>query len=103
VISCSCPVLPRKERREDVIEIPSLVVRVEPFGEHHEDFMPVESGAAASPSVLALRERLSGFETERGRLSGLDFRCANPHNPPQEVQAAETPRPCFLLLFPVAL
>jgi hypothetical protein len=35
--------------------------------------MPVEQGEAASPAVMALRQRLSGFETEHGRLSGLDF------------------------------
>jgi hypothetical protein len=37
--------------------------------------MPLEAGEAASPGVLELRKRLSGFETEEGRLHGLGFQC----------------------------
>ena len=37
--------------------------------------MPVEAGEVASPGVMELRKRLSGFETEEGRLRGLGFQC----------------------------
>jgi hypothetical protein len=50
--------------------------------------MPVEAGEAVSPAVDVLRSRLSGFETEEGRLRGLGFRCA-----PIPVKRARASRP----------
>jgi len=36
--------------------------------------MPVEAGEATSEGIRKLRERLGGFETEDGRIKGLNFR-----------------------------
>jgi beta-lactam-binding protein with PASTA domain len=53
--------------------------------------MPLEqsnSGSGSSEAITRLKEKLSGFETEEGRLSGLSYQPKSP----DEVLITTTPK-----------